>query len=257
MTPRTSRPAPSATTPGRDDHHQQPGPVPPKGADGPTVERLRALRVDEGLTVAEIAARLGTSVSRVKLLLSDAGIRKTVSRRARRAGFADLGARANSAFSAEVVRRYANEGQPLRRIAADLDVDLRAVWRELDAAGIERRPQGRPTTAVIPAGELRRLYQKEGRTVTAIAGRYGITTSAVRRHLDRHGIARRGPRPPIAKGELVDLYLTRQLSLRSIAELLGCPEAHVRADLERHQIPCRSPGGRPRPASSKTDGHNH
>ncbi len=117
----------------------------------PTTEQVRRLRIDQGLGIPEMADRLGLTATKVRYRLRVAGIGR-VSKRAWRAGLAGLGEAADETFCTEVVRRYGDEGHSIRRIAADLRVDKRAVWRELERAGVPRRSPGRPKRPVTSAG---------------------------------------------------------------------------------------------------------
>ena len=140
---------------------------------------LRRRYVDDGATVAEIAAETGRRPNSVHKALRRAGVparggrrvsRRAVERRLEkgdslraiaRALDVDVGvvrdraARwglyqpepANPALAGEAVRLYVQEGWPLGRIAAEVGRSKRTVTRMLLAGGVTLRPRGRSARA--------------------------------------------------------------------------------------------------------------
>lgn len=194
----------------------------------PTVEELRVLYLDEGLTAAQIGERLGLTVHQVRHQLERAGIRRPSASRA-----------------GEVVRLY-QAGQSVRGVAATLGIHYRTVWRDLAAAGISRRPVG-PQGQMLSRRALEQLYVRGGLSLDEVAKRFGVSRSVVVRNLDEHGLRRRQP-VIVERTRLEDLYVGGGLGLRTVAARLGVTEGDIRRSLAHHGIPIRRPG---RPATGQ------
>lgn len=88
--------------------------------------------------------------------------------------------------------------------------------------------------------EMTRLYQQEGETMQAIAGRFGVIKQTVQARLSRAGIKGRIKHQLIDKSTLERLY-QQNISLQEIAVQLRTNIRVVRAALKFHRIPKRQP----------------
>src|SRR5688500_5996464 len=77
----------------------------------------------------------------------------------------------------------------------------------------------------ISLGEMIRLYEEEGLSLTEVGRMGGVSRQAVHYRLVKAGVRLRpqlveGPKPPrFEREEMVDLYVNQRLSLNWIAEL--------------------------------------
>lgn len=188
------------------------------------VEPLRRLYVDERLSAAEVADRLGWTEHQVRGRLRRAGIQRP------------------PRVAAEQVRGLYEAGRSVRAVAAELGVHQRDVWRHLAAAGVARRPRGAPGVA-LSRRPLERLYVRDGLSLAEVARRFDVTADVVARNLDRYGIPRR--RPPLERAVLEGLYVDERLGIKAVSARLGVSAAKIRADLAHHGIPVRRPGRPP------------
>jgi len=74
----------------------------------------------------------------------------------------------------------------------------------------------------IPAGELRRLYEKQKLTTYKIANIFNCDPSVIQKRLKEYDIPTRRRVVKISKGELKLLYLRKNLSTYQIAKLYNC-----------------------------------
>ena len=217
----------------------------PRSTFTPTeLEQLRRWRVEEGLTIAEVAARAARPAATVAEQLRKAGV-LTAPRR-----------RQAPALDAELVRRlYVDQRRTLMQIARQLccsDTRMRAALLD---AGVELRPprrrRDRPAWPPLSEAELRELYLERGLTAAQIAARFGGSSTWVLAALDRHGIPRRpgGSRPvptlDVDAATLTDLYVHRRLDDAAIAARLNVPTSRVLA--RRRQLGVSRPFAPPHP----------
>ena len=100
----------------------------------PRTESLRQLYVVEGLSVGEVALRLGLSRGRVTAALEDAGISR------RRPGWTD-GTPPDAITSEQLHELYVENGGTVREVAAALETTTTRVNAALRRHGIPRRPE--------------------------------------------------------------------------------------------------------------------
>jgi DNA-binding CsgD family transcriptional regulator len=148
------------------------------------VELFCRWRIDEGLTLAEIATRAGRSATTVAEALHKAGI----TRPPRRPGRPAL-------HPAVLHRLYVEERRTLGQVAAALGASDRRVRAAIVAADIPlrsaRRSANRPPLPTLTAEQLTELYVRQRLTTREIAARYGGSDNWVRTALQAHGIPRR------------------------------------------------------------------
>lgn len=197
-------------------------------------DRIRDLYVEQGLSVVEIARRLGRS-------------RDWVVARLDRYGMARPGwqKKPRPALPAARLRRlWVDERRSVPEVAEHFGVPADWVRAELARHAISRPrrpPRGlTPLTATV----LEDLYVRRGLTATQIAGRVGGSPTRVVEALERVGIPRR-PRgwrpdlPELSRDLLVELYVDQGLSSRAIAARVGGSDQRVLDALHRHGIPVR------------------
>jgi transposase len=102
----------------------------------PTDVELRRCYLDEGLTIAQVAARYGVSATTARRWLGNAGIPRRAARRSSRAPSAD-----------ELRRLYQDEGLSTTQIAQRHGVAQQTAHGWLRAAQIPLRPAGQPGRA--------------------------------------------------------------------------------------------------------------
>ena len=224
-------------------------PDPPVRPDGPTARILRDLWLG-GMPLPRAATAAGLTITAAEQTLRSLGLGPAAPARnspapARRVEHIPKQPRRNwNKFQAEVVRLY-EDGETIRAIATDLEMHQREVWRQLNLAGVARRPRG-TAGVVLSRRALERLYVRERLSVAEVARRVDVSPAAVRRNLDRHGLSRRDHQAPLDRAALRRLYVDQQLGVRAVGARLGVSADKVRAELARYRIPIRRPG---RPAS--------
>jgi transposase-like protein len=136
----------------------------------PDVGTLRRLYVEDGLSVASIAARLGVAAQTVHAWLVAGGVPRRPSPATLRADIDD----------GEIIRLYTKQGHTAAEIAEQLGCSANLVYGRLARRGVDRRPQA-PRGRVGPtAQDLSHLYRDFGLSLRDLAGRYGVSTAAVR-----------------------------------------------------------------------------
>jgi DNA-binding CsgD family transcriptional regulator len=208
-------------------------PRPPRRADAET--NLRKL-IEEGLSPADVATRLGMTERSVRSWMARAGIPQPPKPK-------------QSAAVSEKVAGLYEQGLSIRAVAAELGLHQRQVWRHLKRAGVARRPRN-SAGIVLSRPELERLYVRGGWSVAEVARLFEVQPEAVVRNLDRYGIPRRRD-VPIDRAILKQLYVGDRLGIRPTAARLGVSQSKVRRDLAHHDLPIRRPG---RPASQQPGG---
>jgi transposase len=156
---------------------------------------LRARYVDEGRSLAQIAAELGCSKQLVHAWLRAHGIPARAQTR-----FAQLPALADRAWLRE---RYVMQGRTIPEIAAEVGCGATTVQRALRVHGIRARAPrvAREPGRRAPGADrledgawLRARYLDEGMSCRQIAEELGCAKMTVYRALRRHGIDRRQAR---------------------------------------------------------------
>jgi transposase-like protein len=165
----------------------------------PDVGTLRRLYVDEGLSLAAMAVRLGVVAQTVHNWLVAGGVARRPSPAKWRADIDD----------GEIIRLYTQDGHTAVEIAQQLGCSASLVYGRLARRGVDRRPQAPRRRLGLTAVELGQLYGDAGLSLRKLAERYGVSTRAVRGWLVAAGIDRRpsGTARVDADGdELVALY---------------------------------------------------
>lgn len=190
----------------------------------PAAATLRRLYVDEALTVAGVAERLGVAHGTAHRWLRVAGV-----------PLRPPMARARADLSDEDIRRlYAVEGRTAAEIAADLGCPATTVYGRLQRLGVPRRP-ARPRDSSRPADDvLHQLYHHDGLSLRRLAARFAVSPQAVRGWLVAAGIPRRPPAgaEPTDPSTLIALY-AEGWSGPELARRFGCSATTVYHRLER------------------------
>jgi transposase-like protein len=166
------------------------------------VRRLRALSrlyVDEGLSIAVVAARYGVAAQTVHNWLVAAGV-------PRRPSLATV--RHDISEDDIVVRLYVEGGRSAAEIAGQLGCSTSLVYARLGRGGVPRRDRAARRRVRLADSDLAHLYRDCGLSLRELAGRVGVSAQAVHRWLVAAGIDRcpsRG-RPAAGGADLVDLY---------------------------------------------------
>lgn len=206
---------------------------------------LRRLYLSEGLSVEQIAARLGCSRGAVIAAMDRFGIARMRGKRIRED---------EEAVRAALVELYQNQGLSIAGVARAMGRSHDYVSVRLRRYGIARRPA--PPRASADPELLRRAWVDERRTLEEIAGELGTSRSQLRAELSRHGITRPRRRPRLAavtRQSLEELYVGRALSASEVARRLGCSPNWVCDQLHLHGIPLRPRNWRPgQPADGLT-----
>lgn len=90
----------------------------------------------------------------------------------------------------EIVRLYTQQGHTAAEIAEQLGCSASLVYGRLARWGVDRRPQAPRSRPGPTAEELSHLYGDCGLSLRDLAGRYGVSTGAVRGWLVAAGIDR-------------------------------------------------------------------
>jgi transposase len=199
----------------------------------PDVGTLRRLYVDEGLSLAALAARLGVVAQTVQNWLVAGGVPRRPSPARFRADIDD----------GEIVRLYTQQGLTAAEIAEQVGCSTSLVYGRLARGGVERRPQALRRRPGPTAQEISHLYGDCGLSLRDLAERDGVTTRAVRGWLVAAGIDRRpsGTAGVACDGdELVALYRAGW-SAPAIADLMGCSSSTIYRRLAAAGIARRPP----------------
>src|SRR5262249_17923462 len=124
-----------------------------------------------------------------------------------------------------VLRLYAEGELSAAGVARRLGLPAYGVWRFLRSRGVAidrgRGPRGRKPVAPERAAEGVRLYARGGLTVRGVAGRAGLSPSAVRKLLKTGGATRRGvgrPRTGLPHLQVVRLGRERAQDAEPVTE---------------------------------------
>ena len=154
---------------------------------------LRALYVDEELTVREVGDRLGVPKNRIIRELALAGIQRR-SRHTRRPRGHRL-----AVTDERLVDLYVDRGLPLAQLGAELGVSEEYLRRRLRKAGITKRPGtfGRRHAASNRVVARACLLYSAGLTMADVAAELGVSATQVGLILTEAGVPVRppGPRP--------------------------------------------------------------
>jgi len=178
------------------------------------VGTLRRLYVDEGLSLAAMAVRLGVVAQTVHNWLVAGGVPRRPSPGKLRADIDD----------GEIIRLYTQAGHTAVEIAEQLGCSTSLVYGRLARRGVVRRPRAPRRRPGPTALELGHLYGDCGLSLREVAERYGVSTRAVRGWLVAAGIDRRPSgtaRVDCDGDELVALY-EAGWSTPAIADRMGC-----------------------------------
>jgi transposase len=186
--------------------------------------------VDEGLTIAAIAARFGAAAQTVHNWLVAAGVPRRPSPTAIRDDIRDD----------EIVRLYTDAGRAAAAIAREIGCSVSSVYDRLARHGVARRSPSAGSRVRPPNSELAGLYRDGGLSLRALAGRYEVSAQAMHRWLVAAGINRRPSSPPAGRGEDPIVLYRAGLSAPAIAEQLGCSPSTVYRRLDAVGVARRS-----------------
>jgi len=199
------------------------------------LEEMRRLFLNEGLTLQQVAERMGVS-------------RQAVHSRFTRAG---IPTRRPDVVSLEVLndtrRMYEDEGFSIERIARHFGIKILLARKRLARAGAVIHKSRRPIFT-FDRDLMYALYIKERLSLAGVSERLGVSQNVVIRELRLHGIKQR-PRYVkirIDRDELYKLYVVDGFDQPSTARLLGVSTATLRRELKRHGIEFRHKGGKKR-----------
>lgn len=158
----------------------------------PAGEAARRVR-EEGASFAGLAREYGVSAGAVGYQMAARGVPAAVH-----------APRVLRAAPPEGIARLYEDGLTVAEIAALHQVSRWVIAARLDAAGVARRPRGKP----LPVAEAAALY-RDGDSLAALAARYGVSARTVWGKLTAAGIGLRPPggrRIAVPVGEAVELY---------------------------------------------------
>jgi len=228
-------------------------PIHPTGpaATSLDVAQLRRWRIDDGLTIVEIARRAGRPAATIAAALRNAGVPRPPRQPQQPA-----------LDPAQLRRLYVDQHRTLAQVATATRASARRVKAALADAGIPLRPArsraDRPPLPTLSADQLTDVYIRQGLTVTEIAAQLGGSTTWVLTALHAHGIPRRTggarPVPPlnIDTATLTEMYVNRRLDDPAIGAHLAVPPWRVTArrrqlGVRRPPVPPPHPGPPPTP----------
>ncbi|HVA61633.1 MAG TPA: hypothetical protein VNG13_14020 [Mycobacteriales bacterium] len=205
---------------------------------------LRRWYVDEGLSCAQIAARIRFSASGVAGLLARHGIP------ARR--FAGSRPVVPDPGLVDTLRELHHQQRlPLVEVARRMGLSVDQVKLRMVRGGLSILPPQRSRLG-LTAEVLTEWHVEQGLTVPEIAARAGCNQATVRELLHRFGVPhRRAPRQPdprlasLTRELLEELYCRQRLTRAQVAAQLGCSVSRIAAGLHRHGIQPRPRGTRP------------
>jgi transposase len=216
----STSPPPALTRPRRPSTRRPPEPA-----------ILRRLYIDEGLSVAAVAARLGVADGTAHKWLLAAGVRMRQPVSTPRTDVSDD----------DIRRLYTSAGHTAAEIATQLGCPTTTVYTRLQRLGVPRRPAVTRKRTRPADDELRRLYSDEGLSLRQLAERFSVTPQAVHQWLVAAAIPRR---PPAAREDdpdsstLVALY-GEGWSGPQLARRFGCSTTTIYGRLERAGVPRR------------------
>jgi len=164
------------------------------------------LYVEEDLSTAEVAQRLGMSQSWVSTLRKERGI--AVRPRGRRLDHE------------RIIRLYLDEGQTVADLAARERVDSTRIRQLLVDHGVRPVSISERLTK-IDADQVRQLYVNERLTIPEVADRLGVSSSGVQQAMERHNISTRSAVALNVTRSELEAWLAEGLSNAEIAEQQG------------------------------------
>jgi transposase-like protein len=148
------------------------------GLDAIGEDGLRSLYVEEGLTLVEIAERVGCSPGAVGKRLRRAGVKMR-----------PRGGPARPPDESDVVERlrelYVEQGLSVLEVARRFGRSRDWVITRLERFGLPRRGWQKKPRLALPASKLRRLWVDEGRSLPEVAERFCVPADWVRAELAR------------------------------------------------------------------------
>lgn len=221
-----------------------------------TLDVLRRAFVDDGRSVADIAAEHGVSTETVRRHLRLHDLTSDRSRDGHAAGVLA------AVLTADVLRReYVDAGKTLAEIADQYGFSAEGVRRQLHKLEIPLRPArpgrrapddkprkkpGRKTT--LSEAVLQSRYVEQGQSIAEIASELRVSEEGVRQALRRNGIdlrSKRAVRVVLDPELLRARYLDDRRTLHEIAEELGVSTETVRREAHRLGIDVRRPTAPP------------
>jgi excisionase family DNA binding protein len=180
-------------------------------------QRLERLYVTEGLSVSDVARRLGTTRDRAHGLLVRAGI-----------PLRRNGSKEQLPPASELARLYLEEGLSTRALADRFGVHQRVAWKALKEARVPARRRGswcKPKWPEwISRDQLADLYVDRRLAIKEVARRLGVGQQCVSKALRAYGIDvdrtqsyRRRPSPE----QLVELFVHQGVSTAELATRFG------------------------------------
>jgi predicted transcriptional regulator len=167
---------------------------------------------------------------------------------------------AASSISRELLeRRYVDEQRSIASIAEEFGVSPTTIAKHLDRWGVPRR-EAHHGSVPVTRDLLDREYVQRGRTMAEIGEELGVSSTTVRKYLDRFGIA---PRPknsrPLLERVLSREFLEREYvangrTARDLAREVGVSEQTVLRYLHRRGLDVRPAGFGPTGEDDHGDG---
>lgn len=195
-------------------------------ADASTaVDELQRMYVDQGLTLAEIAGRVGVAPQTVLNRLRKSS---TATRPSPSTPRSDIDERT-------VARMYRDDGMSAPAIARALGCGVMTVYSRLDAGGVTRRPTNRSRSTRPTGDELRVLHLVAKQPVRAMADEFDVTPQTVygwlrdaQINLREHAV-----RAALDADEVASRYVAGQTG-PELARAYGCSPATIYRLLDHH-----------------------
>ena len=164
------------------------------------------LYVQEGLSHADVAKRVGMSESWVSTLRNKRGI--------------SCRPKGKPLDHRLIIRLYVDEGLTLRELAAHQRVDSTRIRKLLVDHGVRIVSIGERSTR-IDVDQVRQLYVNDRLTIPQVAKKLKLSPSGVRNAMNRHGIPTRTAIPLNVSRSALEGHLGDGLSNEEIAKLYG------------------------------------
>lgn len=206
----------------------------------PTEPELRALYVDQGLTIKQVSQQTGISTTRINGALQQYGITR------RKPGWTD-GTPPPPITAEQLQDLYVDQDLTIVDTATKLDTTTTRVRAALQRHGMTMRPERRPKPPVpLDVDELTELYVTQHLDDSAIGARLGMPAFRVRQRREELGVRRppaAPPRKPLTDAppaaELAALYTDQGLTLAQIARRFETSSPRVRQWLDAAAIPVK------------------
>lgn len=215
----------------------------PKHKNRPTDEELRRLYIEESMSIPQLSAMFGCSISSAHRWLESANIERRSAAETRLKGIRRL-------TPDELYQMYVVDMMDTVEIAKEHGVGATTIGRWLESADIKMRSisEAHLKGKQKPSDEcLHQMYIDEGMTTTAIGDAFGIDPRTIWRWLMVGGTTPRpvsemhlfGKHKP-TRDELYKLYTLDNLSTREIGAIVDVDSATIRRWLRDYDIPVRS-----------------